>query len=421
MKKAARSPKAKKARSRQIAVEPGRRVPKVQRVAGLGPPVVDFMPVEAAISLQQLLGNKAVVGLLDLDEPVLDKEALQEEQASGEDAKAAFTPELIDQIVSDMIAEQLEKYNNITVTIKEEVPIEGAEASEASPAEQGETAPAGGAAAEEPSAQAPQLTKTVTKKVKVRAVYFISRKAEKVKDAREAAGFSQIADEIDDQLSELMGGSPKKGFFQLSAGRAVEVGKATPEDLVLFMNKAVEKGEIHRYGREHGVLKEGGQLVGLGEEAISKLIQDWMYATGVGVDCSGFISIALVRAREKIRDEMRAAGVPEEELPRSLARMQRPQLNKKKEVTNPTELRPGDVWVTNNKTHVRVVMKAQEIVDESGKAVIEFVTAESTTTDATGPAEKKWHTGSLESITKIKNISGGGTKDGNFYRVRRAI
>jgi hypothetical protein len=146
-----------------------------------------------------------------------------------------------------------------------------------------------------------------------------------------------------------------------------------------------------------------------------------MYATGVGVDCSGFINIALVRAREKVRKKMRAAGVPEEELPKSLARMQRPRLNKKKEVTDPTELRPGDVWVTNKATHVRVIMSAHESVNEAGEPVVEFTTAESTTTGDTGPTEKKWHTGSIKSISRIKNISGEGTTDGNIYRIKHAI
>jgi hypothetical protein len=413
--------KVGQSRPRPIPVKPGQRIPTVQRAVGLGPPVINFGTPAAALSLQQLLGNQAVLGLLDLDQPVLDEAALEEEQGAGEDPKEEFTQEKIDQIVSDMIADQLEKYNNIPVIVKEKVPIAGAEGSQPSSAEQ-ETAETSGESSPPEEAGASQpASKTVTKKVKVRAVYFINRHKDQVKAARKAAGFGQIADTIDVQLSELMGGSTKKGYHLLGAGRAVEVGKATPEDIELFLDQAVKSGEILNYGLREGVLKEGGQLVDLSNEALSKLIQDWMYATGVGVDCSGFINIALVRAREEIRDQMRAAGVPDEELPRSLARMQRPQLNKKKEVTDPTELRPGDVWVTHNGGHVRVIMTAQEKVDESGKSIMEFVTAESTTTGETGPAEKKWHTDSLKTIGPITNISGGGSTDGNIYKVRRAI
>lgn len=410
-------------RSRSIAVKPAQRMPSIQRVAGLGPPIIDFGSPGAALSLQHLLGNKTVLSLLNLDEPVLDEETLQEEQSESksEDPKAAFTQDEIDQIVSEMIAEQLKNYNNISVIVKEAVPIAGAEGSQTTSTGQGGAETTGEPTSEEQATTTAQATKTVTKRVKVRAVYFINRDKKDVKAARKTAGFGQIADAIDDQLSELMGGSNKKGYRPLGAGRAVEVGKATPEDIELFMNKAVERGEIHNYGRREGRLKEGGKLVDLGDETLGALIQDWMYATGVGVDCSGFINIALVRAREKVRKKMRAAGVPEEELPKSLARMQRPRLNKKKEVTDPTELRPGDVWVTNKATHVRVIMSAHESVNEAGEPVVEFTTAESTTTGDTGPTEKKWHTGSIKSISRIKNISGEGTTDGNIYRIKHAI
>jgi hypothetical protein len=352
---------------------------------------------------------------LNLDEPVLDEAALEEEQSESEDPKAAFTQEVLDEIVGDMIAEQLEKYNNITVTIKEKVPVASAEGS------QGAAEASGESPSQEQAATAQPASKTVTKKVKVRAVYFINRKKDEVKAARKAAGFGQIADTIDVHLSELKGGSNKKGYHFLGAGRAVEVGKATPEDIELFMDAAAEKGEFQNYGRQEGVLKEGEFPVDLGNEALQKLIQDWMYATGVGVDCSGFINIALVRAREKVRADMRAAGVPEDELPKSLARMQRPKLNKNKEVTNPAELRPGDVWVTNNGGHVRVIMHVSEKVEDSGEEVIEFITAESTTSGVTGPFEKKWQTKKQKTMGAITNVSGGGTTDGNIYKIKHAI
>jgi len=305
-----------------------------------------------------------------------------------------------------VIADQLEKYNNIPVFIKETVPIDGGVNDQ------------GANGVEQPA------MKTISKMVKVRAIYFINRKKAKakVKDARKEAGFNQIADEIDGHLSELMGGNPKKGFFKLGSGRAVELGKATPEDIVLFISQAVTRGEIKRYGVRKGKLKADDQLVTLGDGALAELIQDWMYATGVGVDCSGFISIALVRAREEVLDQMREAGVAEEDLPKEMHRLQRPQLDKQKQVTDPKDIRPGDVWVTNNKTHVRVVMSVSEGVDETGTPFIEFITAESTTTGATGPAEKHWRTKSTKKIGPITNTAGeDGTKDGNLYRVKRAI
>jgi hypothetical protein len=104
---------------------------------------------------------------------------------------------------------------------------------------------------------------------------------------------------------------------------------------------AVAGGAIHKYGRSEGSLAEGELLVDLGDEALKELVEGWMYNVRAGVDCTGLVNIALVRAREKVCDEMREAGVPKEELPQSLARQQRP--HKGKEVTKAKELRPGDI------------------------------------------------------------------------------
>jgi hypothetical protein len=73
-----------------------------------------------------------------------------------------------------------------------------------------------------------------------------------------------------------------------------------PEDLGLFINKAVTDGAIHKYGRSEGSLTEWGLLVDLGDEALKELVEGWMYNVRAGVDCTGLVNIALVRVREKV-------------------------------------------------------------------------------------------------------------------------
>jgi len=226
-----------------------------------------------------------------------------------------------------------------------------------------------------------------------------------------SAGFDKIANSLGGQLSELNG----KGG-RLSSVRAVKYGKVSPENIGLFINKAVADGAIHKYGRSEGSLGEAGLLVDLGDEALKSMVEGGMYFVRSGVDCTGLANIALVRAREKVRDEMREAGVPEEELPRSLARQQRP--HKGKEVTKAKDLRPGDIWVTRKGAHVRLVMEAYESTNKRDKPIIEFKTAESASSNALGPTDKTWQTKSLTAIHKLKNIEGKGSKDGQFYRVK---
>lgn len=426
----------------------------IQREADveIGPPVEGAIPPGVALRLQQILGNKAVRALLGFDKPAAEEDALQHEggleqtgqesEGPEEDPKAAFTREKIDQIVSEVIAETLTAYNNIPVVVKEEKPApEADDAETATNTEEVALAPdpdeTGSSNSNETPADVPadaatdasdtdgeslpqndrpaeeKKTTTVTKKLKVRAVYYINPGNDEIKADREAAGFKNISKALGDQLSELNG---KNG--RLSAGRAVTYGKASPEDLGLFIDKALAQGSVHKYGRQEGKLGEGDLLVDMDDGALQGLIQDWMYAVRAGVDCTGLANIALIRAREEVRDRMREAGVPEEELPRELARRQRPA--KGKEVKKASDLRPGDIWVTNNGAHVRLVMEVGEGTNPKGKAVIVFSTAESATGDALGPTDKRWRTRSLSKIQKIRNIEGGGTRDGNFYRVKES-
>ena len=71
--------KAPVVRPRPLVHGPAMGAPAVQRVPGLGPPVIGPMPPDVALTLQQVLGNKAVRAMLNFEEEALDEGALQEE------------------------------------------------------------------------------------------------------------------------------------------------------------------------------------------------------------------------------------------------------------------------------------------------------------------------------------------------------
>jgi hypothetical protein len=384
----------------------------VQRYVVPGVTVHGPIPPDVALTLQTLVGNQAVRNMLG-------GEGRVEEGLAGpvgdQEAPIVFSQEEIDEIVSATIAETLEAYNSIPVTVREERPLPGAAGGGNGTGPTIETTSGdveGGAPPAAEGAPGP-ATETVTKETKVRAVYYINATDKELSETRKQAGFGEIVKSLGDQTSELNG---KDG--RLSAGNAVRFGKASPEDLALFVNKAVKSGSIHKYAVQTGRLGQSDLLVDLGDEALQQVIQDWMYHVKAGVDCSGLVNIALVRAREKLREQMRAAGTPEEDLPRSLARGQRPY--KGQEVTRAADLRPGDLWVTNKGKHVRVVMEVYESTDKRDRPVIEFLTAESATSDSLGPTDKRWRTASMDKIQKITNIEGKGPSDGDFYRVKES-
>jgi hypothetical protein len=70
----------------------------------------------------------------------------------------------------------------------------------------------------------------------------------------------------------------KGGEKHLLAGRAVEVGKASPEDIKAFVETAISEGIIENYARSHEAhrkLRKGQKLVDLPRDDLQKLIQGW--------------------------------------------------------------------------------------------------------------------------------------------------
>jgi cell wall-associated NlpC family hydrolase len=315
------------------------------------------------------------------------------------------TQERINQIVTDTIRSQLKAYNNISITVGE-------------PMGAGEVGP--------------PHQKTVT----VHAVYYMAQRGDEPSERvarhrapRWRAGAARISVALR-RVTALL--SPH-------AGRAVLAGKATPEEVKKFVEKALELNSIHRWAVRNRHLRQDQQLVDLPIETLRNVIQGWIDDLGVGVDCSGFVQIARIRARELVRAEARQAGVAEGALPREIPHRQ--WIPKGTPIGNPGDLRPGDVMRTPG--HVRIVMSVRGETEvtptpPSGQGpvgppapvrVIEFQTAESSSTGNVrggrargGAVSRTWQTVSLQLFHNpgqiMRPVGGGpGARNATFHRL----
>ncbi|MCK5013000.1 MAG: hypothetical protein KAS66_04205 [Candidatus Omnitrophica bacterium] len=214
------------------------------------------------------------------------------------------------------------------------------------------------------------------------------------------------------------------------AGRAVELGKATPEDVKKFVEEALSQGIIRRYAIRIGQLRRGQQLTDLGQRRLPTLIQRWVRHVGIGVDCSGFVLRAAIRAREAVRTVASIAGIPAAifglptvPLPPGISHRERAAASFRRgpRVRRPTDLRPGDTWVVSGGSHIRIVSTVQRITLPNGTVVIEFTTAESSggsRQPLPGSVARTWRTRSLRTFNPITRVGHArGARGGTFHRI----
>lgn len=248
--------------------------------------------------------------------------------------------------------------------------------------------------------------------ITVRAAYFIHSKAgaENVKQARAKSKFSKIKRALKKNGDiSLMRTSGDKS---MRSGLAVQYGKGTPEDVRRFVQEAVNNGTIERYAKSKRKLSSGKSLAELDAESNQKVTQQWIYDNGVGVDCSGFAVQTLFNARNKVREELASLGVSESDIPPELSAKVRGAANYRKEnkVTKPSDLRPGDAWVTPSGGHIRIVTDVNR-VKHGDKEIIEFTTAES----SGGAASRE--KGSIAKTKRTAGLDDWGRIKGSFHRV----
>jgi hypothetical protein len=248
--------------------------------------------------------------------------------------------------------------------------------------------------------------------ITVRAAYFIHSKAgkENVQQARYKSKFSKIKKTLkknnDISLMETTKGK------EMHSGTAIQFGKGTPEDVRRFVQEAVNNGTIERYARSKKKLGSDKPLGELDAKKIQKITQQWIYDNGVGVDCSGYAVQTLFNAREKVREELAGLGVSESDMPPELSSKVRGASNFRKEtrVSKPSELRPGDAWVTPSGGHIRIVTGVKK-VKRGDKEIIEFTTAES----SGGAASRE--KGQIAKTKRTAGLDDWGRIKGSFHRL----
>lgn len=248
--------------------------------------------------------------------------------------------------------------------------------------------------------------------ITVRAAYFIHSKAgaENVKQARWKSKFSKIKKALkktgDMSLMETTKGK------EMHSGLAVQYGKGTPEDVRRFVQEAVNNGTIERYAKSKKKLGSGKSLGDLGAEKLQKVAQQWIYDNGVGVDCSGFAVQTMFNARNRVREELGELGVAESDMPPELSSKVRGASNFRKEtrVSNPSELRPGDAWVTPSGGHIRIVSDVKQVT-RGDEEIIEFTTAES----SGGAASRE--KGQIAKTKRTAGLDDWGRIKGSFHRM----
>jgi hypothetical protein len=207
--------------------------------------------------------------------------------------------------------------------------------------------------------------------VTVRAAYYINTGREDYAPARRSLGFNTVVDELNRTggHSVLLGRNAETGELEpLPRGRAVDLGKATPEDIRLFVEEALRLGVIRRFAIQLRVIRPGQtqDLVDLDRNVLQGVIQDWIYSTGVGVDCSGFVQLTTIQLRGETGSQL------SNEIPASQLHAAR--FASYPEAT-PYDLRPGDAWVVANGDHIRMISAI--LRRDFDAQILEFRTAES--------------------------------------------
>ncbi|HEX5838896.1 MAG TPA: hypothetical protein VFY26_13765 [Anaerolineales bacterium] len=266
-------------------------------------------------------------------------------------------------------------------------------------------------------------------RVSVHAQYFINRPAAQAhyRAARRTARFRDISSALErrGELSVLEGSRGPR-----FSGRAVELGKASPEDIKAFVEEAIAQDIIRDYAIRRRAITARQDLIDLAPAVLQALIQRWMRETGIGVDCSGFVQQAAIRAREQERERISAInsitgmfGVPPIPLPPEISPVERSARSFRSgpRVRQPRDMRPGDAWVMAGGGHIRIVTAVREAVISGGTNTIEFDTAESSggsTQPDPGPFARTWRTRSLTRFEPIRAVGHTARpRGGTFHRI----
>ncbi len=347
--------------------------------------------------------------------PSLRQGIIQRNGEEEEETAAISIPQSIaDEIVQSRIRRELEAFNNILINV------------------QGTTADVSGEEGEGGVIQLPPITT-----VAVRAAYFINTETARrhYRGRRRSGGrrsFNTVVRALRDSsfIRTRTGRGRRRRVTARTIGRAVQLGKATPQEIRAFVQAAVDSGVIARFARRRRLLPRRQSLGDLDPAQIQNIVQTWIYRMGLGVDCSGFVLQVVQRARQDLQDlastynERFAGGMfglprvqePGDVTPGDLVERTAHSYSRYPRVRVPTELRIGDVWLMNCRRrrqrrprrclrwgHIRILSDVRQ-VSQDGEDKIEFETAESTggsTRPRAGQVGRTWRTHSLTVLHPI--------------------
>ena len=192
--------------------------------------------------------------------------------------------------------------------------------------------------------------------------------------------------------------------FNYSSAMAVEVGKATPASLEVFIQKAYDEGVIENHADP---------------EKAREAIQQWITDVGIGVDCSGLVTHMLNAIRRNMEGDMvlpagaelfDRKGDPvgyraDEEDVTVRNRNARAFRNEGERVSAPIDLRPGDAGVNARNTHVIIVSRVVGPTDD-GRFTFETVESASSADGI-----------KIETVTVDDPDSWGGYSAYDFFRM----
>lgn len=165
-------------------------------------------------------------------------------------------------------------------------------------------------------------------------------------------------------------------------------GKSTPQEIRSILERALNAGKIPTpEGKKH---PDGEDL------------RAWLVKFGIGVDCSGFVSQALMSVMAEVRAQAGEVG-PTQEIKKGSGALKGGAAGFSK-VNSPSGLRPGDTMHTPG--HIRILMG----VEKTEEGVV-FTTAESTSASGDiGPNRAVWR------YPESAKLSGLQRKKGKVWR-----
>lgn len=232
----------------------------------------------------------------------------------------------------------------------------------------------------------------------------------------------------------------KNGNIAHSAMASARVGKASPEQLEIFIQTVVNKAYEKYIKKGKKVPRSKNMpLLDMDRTMWKDRIQEWINKNEIGVDCTGFAYHALLNARiaafgedsEQVKKFKKRFKGEKKKIPWKSTDTYGGKESWSQKIDDPLELKPGDFLVrkasvdSKKRTHIIVVQNVKTwVVPTTGNILVDITTVESSgkaakveigenksDTRRIGPTKKLWRIGYKSKLSSIE-----GLKDFYFLR-----